>query len=138
MVIETHSADETREAGVKISKKLKPGDVIALDGPLGAGKTTLVQGIAKGLNVPGNVASPTFTLINEYKGILPLFHIDLFRLEDSNQIDEIGLFDYFKKGGVCVIEWAERLGNAVPPNSLEVAIELLGEKNRRIITNFEV
>lgn len=128
----SHSALETRDLGIKIGKSLKENDVIAMYGPLGAGKTTLSQGIAEGLGIKDYVTSPTFILINEYIGRLPLYHIDLYRLEDPSQAIDLGIEEYFTKGGVCLIEWAEKLGNLLPNNAKTVKIENISENSRRI------
>lgn len=138
MVIETSSAEETREVGSRIGHKLNAGDILALTGTLGTGKTTLIQGIAKGLEIPDNVTSPTFTLINEYQGTLPMYHIDLYRLEDLAQIEDLGLFEYFKKGGITIIEWAEKLGDALPPDILKIEMSYLSETKRRLLLNFDI
>jgi tRNA threonylcarbamoyladenosine biosynthesis protein TsaE len=131
LVIETLSADETRSLGQKIAKQLKPKDILALFGPLGAGKTTLIQGLAEGLEVKDYVTSPTFVLINEYKGRLPLYHIDLYRLESIGQIEDLGIAEYFEKDGVTVIEWADRLGDNLPDDIKSIEIEPLSETQRR-------
>lgn len=136
-MIETSSAEETVNLGKKIGSRLKPGDILALSGPLGAGKTTLIQGIAEGLGVKDYVTSPTFILINEYPGPVPLYHIDLYRLEEAAEIEELGLAEYFEKPGVVVIEWAERLGDLLPENAQLVKIEVLGENKRRIWLSWE-
>jgi len=129
-VIETLSADETRSLGQKIAKHLKPRDILALFGPLGAGKTTLIQGLAEGLEVKDYVTSPTFVLINEYQGRLPLYHIDLYRLENTGQIDDLGIAEYFEKEGVTVIEWADRLGDDLPDDIKTIDIKPLSETQR--------
>ncbi len=87
--------------------------MVVLEGPLGAGKTTLAQGIARGLGVADPVTSPTFALVHEYEGSLPVFHMDLYRLSSEEEFDLIGGWEYFARGGVCLIEWAERLGSAL-------------------------
>jgi len=132
MEIITKSAEETVELGRKIGAFLLPNDVIALTGQLGAGKTTLIQGIAEGLGVKDYVTSPTFIIINEYQGRLPLYHIDLYRLDEGLEIADLGIEEYFNKGGVCVIEWAERLGPIAPRNQNKINIELLDENSRKI------
>lgn len=132
----THSAAETVQLGREIGQKLIPHDILALSGPLGAGKTTLIQGIAEGLGVADYVTSPTFILINEYPGRLPFYHIDLYRLEDAAQIEELGISEYFEKDGVVVIEWAERLGLLLPKNAKRIEIEVLNENQRKIICRF--
>jgi tRNA threonylcarbamoyladenosine biosynthesis protein TsaE len=93
--------------------RLAAGSVVVLEGPLGAGKTTLAQGIASGLGVTDPVTSPTFALVHEYQGRLPVFHMDLYRLGSEEEFDLIGGWEYFSRGGVCLIEWAGRLGEAL-------------------------
>lgn len=132
MEIATKSAEETVALGRKIGEKLKANDVIALTGTLGAGKTTLVQGIAAGLGVKDYVNSPTFIIINEHQGRLPLYHVDLYRLEDESAIEDLGIEEYFNAGGVCVIEWAEKLGDLMPKTVEEIGIEMTGENERKI------
>ncbi len=137
MVKETLSAQETTALGQRIGAQLKSGDILALSGPLGAGKTTLIQGIAQGLEIKDYVTSPTFILINEYQGRLPFYHIDLYRLEDPAQIEDLGIFEYFEKDGIVVIEWAERLGDLLPENAKQIKIEVRGENKRKIWLSWE-
>ena len=120
MTITTHSQDETADVGRQLASSLQPGSVLLLIGDLGAGKTALVRGLAEGLGVqPEDVSSPTFTLIQEYRGgRLPLLHVDLYRLSDSREIDELGL-DELGQDGVLAIEWAEKL-----PRSVDGSIEI--------------
>src|SRR4051812_10338122 len=109
---ESRSPGATRAWGAELAGTLKAGDVILLSGSLGAGKTCLVAGLAEGLGSAAEVGSPTFTLINEYKGgRLPLYHMDLYRLDKPAQIAGLGLEEYFDGGGVCCVEWPERLGS---------------------------
>jgi len=129
----TKSTEETVELGRKIGKTLQPNDVVALIGDLGAGKTTLAQGIAQGLGVKEYVTSPTFIIINEHQGRIPLYHIDLYRLETPGAIEDLGIQEYFSKGGVCVIEWAERLGELRPSNIKSIEIKVMSEDERRFI-----
>jgi tRNA threonylcarbamoyladenosine biosynthesis protein TsaE len=137
LVKETLSAQETTALGQRIGAQLKSGDILALSGPLGAGKTTLIQGIAQGLEIKDYVTSPTFILINEYQGRLPFYHIDLYRLEDPAQIEDLGIFEYFEKDGIVVIEWAERLGDLLPENAKQIKIEVRGENKRKIWLSWE-
>ena len=128
----SNSAEKTFELGKRIGESLRENDIIALYGPLGAGKTTLVQGIGAGLGVEDFITSPTFILINEYSGRLPLYHIDLYRLENISQAEDLGIVEYFDKGGVCIIEWAEKLGNLLPKDFKTIKIDVISETDRRI------
>jgi len=111
------------------------GDVIALVGDLGTGKTCLTQGIARGLEVPEvyPITSPTFTLINEYPGRLTLYHFDIYRLQGAKDLEDMGYEDYFYSGGVTVIEWAERVRDILPPETLFITLNYLGEHDREMI-----
>jgi len=130
---ESRSAAETIEVGSRLAKDLAPGDVLALHGDLGSGKTCLVKGIAFGLGVTQEVTSPTYTLIHEYSGgRLPLVHVDLYRLETAAQAAEIGLEDYFQEGRVIVIEWAEKIEALLPDRARHIRLESTGETSRRI------
>ena len=122
----TESLIETQTLGEKIGRTLKPGDVVALIGDLGAGKTCLTQGIARGVGIASDevVNSPSYILINEYNGKIPIYHIDLYRLEDSAEIAELGLSEYIEGDGICVIEWAERMADALPDSAIEIRITL--------------
>ena len=131
--ITTSSEDETAAVGRALASTLSAGDVLLLHGDLGAGKTAFVRGLAEGLGVSRDaVSSPTFTLIQEYRGgRLPLFHVDLYRIEDPREFDELGL-DEIAEEGVLAIEWAERLPSP-PLNATRVSIEHAGESERRIV-----
>jgi tRNA threonylcarbamoyladenosine biosynthesis protein TsaE len=125
---------ETERIGSLLGTLLIPGDVIALAGELGSGKTTLVRGLAQGMGFsPEEVASPSFTLINEYEGPLPLFHIDLYRLRDEHELREIGYEEYLDKAGVAVIEWADRIPDAIPQASLWITLRYQIEDHREIV-----
>ncbi len=132
--LNTRSAAETRRAGERLGRVLDAGDVVLLDGELGAGKTLFVQGLARGLGVARDrrVASPTFTLINEHPARVPLYHMDLYRIADPEELIEIGAREYFEGAGVSVVEWAERLGHLKPKSFLEIKIEITGENERRL------
>jgi tRNA threonylcarbamoyladenosine biosynthesis protein TsaE len=129
-VFHSKSTEDTLKLGQRIGAFLKANDVIALTGQLGAGKTTLIQGIAAGLGVKDYITSPTFIIINEYEGRLPLYHLDLYRLDEGLEVADLGLEEYFVRGGVCVIEWAERLGGLLPAGVETVSIESRGENER--------
>lgn len=116
----SHSETETITWGEKLSRALKPGDVVALFGDLGSGKTRTVQGICQGLGCRDQVSSPTFTLINEYSGTLPVYHFDLYRIESESEIYGLGYEEYFNGDGVCLIEWAERITSLLPDNCIKI------------------
>ncbi len=126
--------DDTDRLGTIISAALCPGDVISLSGPLGAGKTRLVQAIAGGLGIARDqVTSPTFVLLNEYRaGRLPLYHFDVYRLRDEDEFHELGPEEYFAGDGVCLLEWGDRVGHLLPSRASRVAIEVLGTDERTI------
>lgn len=126
------STEETLRLGKRIGSVLKPNEVIALTGQLGAGKTTLIQGIAEGLGVKDYVTSPSFIIINEYQGRISLYHIDLYRLNEGIEIRDLGIEEYFTCGGVCVIEWAERLKNLLPKSAETIEIKIISEQEREI------
>ena len=114
MIFLTHTPGETEAVGEALARKLLPGDVVAFRGDLGAGKTAFTRGIARGLGITGPVTSPTYTLVNEYpEGRLPLFHFDLYRLNDSDELFELGWEDYLSRGGVCAVEWSEHVCDAL-------------------------
>jgi tRNA threonylcarbamoyladenosine biosynthesis protein TsaE len=132
---ESKSASETASWGAALAKDLKAGDVLLLSGELGAGKTCLVEGLAQGLGCTMEVGSPTFTLINEYRGgRLPLYHIDLYRLDPGPHITGLGLEEYFDGPGVCAVEWPERLGPWAPGGARRISLAHLGGDSRRITT----
>lgn len=130
----SNNAAETIAIGEGLAAGLKPGDVIALVGELGAGKTVLTKGIAKGLGVKDvrYVNSPTFVVIKEYKGKLPLYHFDLYRLDHPSMLDSENYEEYFYGDGVCVIEWADKIRAILPKKRIEVKLSVMGENNRKI------
>ena len=130
----THSPEETQEVGVRIGCQLRPGDVVALIGDLGVGKTCLTQGIARGAGVyqDQTVNSPSYILINEYEGEIPVYHIDLYRLQRLEDIVALGLEDYLEGDGICVIEWADRMGELLPESHIQVRITGEDEFTRAI------
>jgi tRNA threonylcarbamoyladenosine biosynthesis protein TsaE len=116
----SRSAEETREIAARLVRGLKPGAVVALHGDLGSGKTCFVQGMARALGVRQPVASPTFTLINEYAGVLPLYHVDLYRVDRPDDLFGIGFEVYMESRGITAVEWAERAGDLIPPGAVHV------------------
>ncbi|MCR4404275.1 MAG: tRNA (adenosine(37)-N6)-threonylcarbamoyltransferase complex ATPase subunit type 1 TsaE [Candidatus Acetothermia bacterium] len=133
-VVCTKSPEETAALGERLAEELKPGACVALIGELGAGKTTLIKGLARGLGVPEKeVLSPTFVLVREHRGgRLPLFHVDAYRLAGPEELQEIGLEEYLLSEGITVIEWADRIPQALPPGCLEIRLEIISERERRI------
>ncbi|MBW1972459.1 MAG: tRNA (adenosine(37)-N6)-threonylcarbamoyltransferase complex ATPase subunit type 1 TsaE [Deltaproteobacteria bacterium] len=133
-ILLSKSPNDTIILGKIIAKNLKRGDLVALLGELGAGKTCLVKGIALGLGVPEDhlVVSPTFTIINEYNGKIPLFHFDLYRLDTISDMESIGYEDYFYGDGITCIEWADRIKEVLPDKYLKIEMEWK-EENERII-----
>ena len=130
----THSVDETRKLGQTIGTLIKQPLVIALTGDLGSGKTAFVQGLARGLEVPAEyyITSPTFTLINEYPGRYPLVHVDLYRLEDIHDFEDIGLDDLMYDQAVIVIEWADKLSDGLPAEHLAINMEIIDADCRKL------
>ena len=128
----THAPEETEALGTKLALLLRPGDVIAFYGDLGAGKTAFTRGLAKGLGISDPVTSPTYTIVNEYlSGRMPLFHFDMYRLGSSDELFDIGWEDYLSRGGVCAVEWSENVADALE-DAILVTIEKTGEEERTI------
>ncbi len=128
----THSPEQTEAVGAALGAVLTAGTLIAYRGDLGAGKTAFTRGLARGLGAAGPVTSPTYTIVNEYlSGRLPLFHFDMYRLTCSDDLFDIGWEDYLDRGGVCAVEWSERVADAME-GAIWVTIEKLGENTRRI------
>jgi tRNA threonylcarbamoyladenosine biosynthesis protein TsaE len=132
--VRTRSATATHDLAVRLGRACQPGDVIALVGELGAGKTTFVAGLAAGLGVGPEirVQSPTFTLINEYHGRVPLYHLDYYRLAHADELDELGVSEYLEGSGVCAIEWFDRFPSLAPAEYLEVRLAVLGPRRREL------
>ncbi len=126
---------DTLSLGKRIAKGLEPGAVIALTGPLGAGKTTLAQAIARGLCVTERMASPTFTIVQEYRsGRLPLFHFDVYRVSDPDELFEIGFDEYLHAGGVCLVEWADLIEDVMPEGTVWIRLEYGEAEDERVCT----
>ena len=124
MIIETNTAKETFEFGRSLGEAAKPGAVYTLIGDLGVGKTVLTQGLAKGLAIDEPINSPTFTIVQVYEeGRLPLYHFDVYRIGDVEEMEEIGYEDYFYGDGVCLVEWAELIEELLPKTRTEILIE---------------
>ncbi len=125
----SHNVTETEELGVTLAQKLHAGSVVAYLGDLGAGKTAFTRGLARGLGCIARVTSPTFTIVNEYEGTLPLFHFDMYRLGDADELFDIGWDDYLSRGGVCAVEWSERISGELGADTVTVTIQR-HEENR--------
>lgn len=133
----THSADETTALGYKIGKKLKKGDIIAMQGTLAAGKTTITKGIAQALDISEEITSPTFCLISEYYGKMPLYHMDVYRLDGTEDFINLGVDDMLYGDGVCIIEWSEKIMDELPKNTIILRIIPQDDNSRKIeIENF--
>ena len=125
---------ETEEFGRHFAGSLKPGSVVALIGPLGAGKTTLSQAIARGLGVTETLTSPTFTIVQEYEtGRLPLYHFDVYRVSDPDELFEMGFEDYLRRGGVCLIEWADLIEDMLPYDTITLRIDYSEDEDQRSV-----
>ena len=133
MLTVTNSAAETRELGEQLAKRLEPGDVVLLRGDLGAGKSELTRGIARGLGVRETVTSPSFTILNVYEsGRCPLYHFDWYRLESADELYELGLDEYIGGDGIAVVEWPERCPEVVPERFVRIDIRATGDETREI------
>ena len=131
----TNGPEETEALGARLARALEPGAVVAFTGDLGAGKTAFVRGLARGLGVQDRVTSPTFTVVNEYEGgRLPLFHFDLYRLGSADELFDIGWEDYLARGGVCAVEWSERMEELLEPGTIRVDLRRGEDESRRVIT----
>ena len=132
-IIYIHNEQDTEAFGMELASTLEPGDIVALIGDLGTGKTTLTKYIAKGLGVTENIDSPTFNIVKEHKsGRLPLFHFDVYRLSSGDELMDIGAEEYFYSNGVCIIEWADMVADVVPDNAKVILIEYGDKQGERI------
>ncbi len=140
--IVSHSAAQTQRLGMRLGALLRGGELILLDGQLGSGKTTFVQGLAKGMAIEDVVSSPTFTLLKEYSAqngregqstTPPLYHFDLYRLEQPEELFDLGFDDYFASSGVCIVEWAEKADAFWPPERLSLRLQLVDETRRSVL-----
>lgn len=133
--IPLHSLADTERLGQQLARLLFPGAVVALIGPLGAGKTTLTRAIAVALDVdPRLIASPTFALVHEYPGRLPVYHFDAYRLNNVSEFVNLGVDEYFRGDGVCLIEWADRVAAALPAEYLQIELIPVGESRSAVLT----
>jgi len=128
----SNSVEETLALGEKLAQRLKVGDVVALNGDLGAGKTCFAQGIARGLGVKDYVTSPTFTIMNVLEGRLKMYHFDVFRIDNPDEMEEIGFREYVFGDGICVIEWSDLISKYMPDRVFDVRIFFCGQNARRI------
>ncbi len=132
----SNSEEETINFGRRFAEQLKAGDVVALQGPLGSGKTHLVKGIAQAFGIKkSSVHSPTYTLIHEYEGSLPVYHFDCYRMQTVQEALEIGAEDYFYRQGICVIEWAAKIKSILPEKVIWVKLEVISPTQRTITIN---
>ena len=132
-IIYINNEHDTEVFGMELASKLEPGDIVALIGDLGTGKTTLTKYIAKGLGVTENIDSPTFNIVKEHKsGRLPLFHFDVYRLSSGDELLDIGADEYFYAGGVCIIEWADIVADVVPEKAKVILIEYGDRHGERV------
>jgi len=134
IIIVSRTAGQTRGVGRLLGRSLEAGSVVALSGELGTGKTEFIKGLARGLGVKrGHVSSPSFVLINEYPGRIPLYHIDLYRLSEGKDLEQIGLEEYFYGNGVTAIEWAEKAASLIPHRHFWIDIRWTGPTRRQLI-----
>jgi tRNA threonylcarbamoyladenosine biosynthesis protein TsaE len=136
LALVTDSPEETREMGRSLAGLLGPRDVVSLTGDLGAGKTTLVQGVAEGLGVTEPVLSPTFTLVRRYRGTIPVYHLDVYRLERLQEVLDVGFDEILDQGGVVFIEWGDAIDVLLPPDhiQIELTLPLEGDERRFLLT----
>ena len=132
----THSTDETFALSRELGREANPGDVFALHGDLGTGKTIMAKGIAIGMGIVEDITSPTFTLLEEYSADIPLYHFDLYRIEDDSEFDQLFFEEYWENSGISVIEWAERAGNRLPDHTIHVYIKYLDPDRREITIEY--
>lgn len=132
--LHTTSREETIQLGQKIGSKLKKGDILAMQGTLAAGKTTITKGIALALGVKEDITSPTFCLISEYEGNMPLYHMDVYRLDGTEDFINLGVDDMLYGNGVCIIEWSEKIMDELPKNTIIIKLEPVGNTDERNIT----
>ncbi len=128
----SESADDTIKLGIELGKNARPGDVFALRGDLGSGKTLLAKGIARGMGIEEEITSPTFALLEIYESEPELYHFDLYRIETPAELDQLFFEEYWEGEGISIIEWAERAGNRLPKNTMHIYLKYLDEERRSI------
>ncbi len=133
LIFTSQNEKETKRVGQLMGKSVKPGQIILLYGDLGAGKTVFVKGLARGLEIEQKITSPTYVLINEYQGRLPLFHMDFYRLDDSSQLEDIGFADYLYRSGVTAVEWPTIAEEYIGQSFLKICFENKGSNSRKIV-----
>ena len=127
------SPEDTREFGFRIGKVLKPGDIVALNGDLGAGKTTITKGISKALGIEEEITSPTYTIVSEYEAPLPLYHMDMYRIDGIEEFELLGVDELLFGQGVSLIEWSERIAEYLPEDGKSISITINSDGSRTII-----
>ncbi len=132
MIFETHSAYETEQVGARVAAALSSGTVVAMFGGLGMGKTAFVRGMAQGRGITAEVSSPTFALVQDYGGVPPLVHFDMYRIETWDDLYATGFFDYIDQGAILAVEWSEQIENALPEDAVRITFERLSDTDRRI------
>ncbi|MEW6458043.1 MAG: tRNA (adenosine(37)-N6)-threonylcarbamoyltransferase complex ATPase subunit type 1 TsaE [Bacillota bacterium] len=132
LALTTDAVEKTQQVGEELGRLLEPGDLICVYGPLGAGKTALAQGVARGLGVTEAVVSPTFILIREYRGRVPFYHFDAYRLHGPADLNLLGAEEYLAGDGVVLVEWADRVDPALPAERLDIVLDYGGENKRRL------
>lgn len=133
MEIKLSNLEETEKFGIKLGEALRSGDILCLNGDLGAGKTTITKSIGVGLGVEEYITSPTFALINQYMGRVPVYHFDVYRLENAHELYDLGFDEYFYGKGVCIIEWADKIDRMIPTDRIVIDIEMGNSIDERIL-----
>ncbi len=131
--IESYSPEDTYELGYRIGKRLKEGDIICLNGDLGAGKTTITKAIAEALDIHDTITSPSFTIVNEYYGDVDLYHFDVYRIDDLEEMYDLGYEEYFYSDGICVIEWSNMIEELLPDKRLVITLKNTEDMDKRKI-----
>lgn len=138
ITVNTSSPEETIDFGKKIGALIRGGDVIAYKGGMGAGKTTMTRGIAVGMGLPDEVISPTFSLVNEYRGKTNLYHFDMYRIMGADDLETTGFYDYLSDDNALIIEWSENIADCLPKNTIYITIERVDENARKITVEGDI